>query len=136
MKTKVRLSSGFLDFDFETHYTGSYSTLCNIVDNGQLVNIAKSWSNGSYYTIEYEIVLAFGLTELTAQYTWMENVSQDYLSLENGSDKCFPAIRVSRNGLTLLPDCSHAGSCSCLLGPSLTLLTTLNDSFSEGWDLL
>jgi hypothetical protein len=75
MKTKVRLSSFFLDFDFETRYAGSYSTLCNIVDNGQLMNIAKYWSNGSYYTIEYDIVLAFGLTELTAQYTWKENVS-------------------------------------------------------------
>ena len=89
MRMQVLLSGFFLDFDFETRYTGSYSTLCNVVDNGQLMNIAKYWSNGSFYNIDYDIVLAFGLTELTAQYAWKENVSERYVSLEIGSDKCF-----------------------------------------------
>ena len=77
MKMQVLLSRFFLDFDFETLYTGSYSTLCNIVDNGQFVNIAtvEYWSNQSYYVINYDIVLSFGMTELTAQYAWKENVS-------------------------------------------------------------
>ena len=74
---QVLLCSFLLEADIETRYTGSYSTLCNIVDNGQLVNIASLnyWSNQSYYTVEYDIVLSFGLTELAAQYAWKENVS-------------------------------------------------------------
>ena len=107
MKMQVLLISFFLDFDFETRYTGSYSTLCSILDNGQLTNIATYTSNGSYYTINYDIVLAFGLTELTAQYAWKENVSERYIFLEIGSDKCFAPIRVSRNGLTFISDCLH-----------------------------
>ncbi|KAI6169017.1 hypothetical protein EDD17DRAFT_1465265 [Pisolithus thermaeus] len=54
---------------------GSYSTLCNIVDNGQLINTSRYVSNGGYYIIEYDIILALGLTELAAQYAWKENVS-------------------------------------------------------------
>ncbi|KAI6142556.1 hypothetical protein EDD17DRAFT_1796309 [Pisolithus thermaeus] len=53
---------------------GSYSTLCNVVDNGQLINTSRYVSNGGYYNIEYDIILAFGLTELAAQYAWKENV--------------------------------------------------------------
>ena len=82
MKTQVLPSSSFLDFDFETYYTGSYSTLCRIVDDGQLVNIATY--NGSYYKIKYDIVLSFGLTELAAQFAWEENVSYEYVSLQLG----------------------------------------------------
>ena len=130
MKTQVPLSSFFLDFDFQTDYTGSYSILCNIVDNGQLLNIATY--NGTDYTIEYGIILSFGLTELTAQYIWKENVGCDYVSVEIGSDKCFPPTRVSRDGLTFLLDCLHVSSSSCLLGPLLTLLMTSNDS-TERW---
>ena len=74
---QVLLCSFLLEADIETRYTGSHSTLCNIVDNGQLVNIASLnyWSNQSYYTVEYDIVLSFGLTELAAQHAWKENVS-------------------------------------------------------------
>ncbi|KAI6119939.1 hypothetical protein EDD16DRAFT_1476965 [Pisolithus croceorrhizus] len=54
---------------------GSYYTLCTIVDNGQLMNTSRYVSDGRYYIIEYDVVLAFGLTELTAQYAWKENVS-------------------------------------------------------------
>ncbi|KAI5999139.1 hypothetical protein EDD15DRAFT_2386458 [Pisolithus albus] len=54
---------------------GSYSTLCNVVDNGQLINTSRYISNGGYYIVEYDVVLAFGLTELAAQYAWKENVS-------------------------------------------------------------
>ncbi|KAI6169022.1 hypothetical protein EDD17DRAFT_457860 [Pisolithus thermaeus] len=54
---------------------GSYSTLCNIADNGQLINTSRYVSNGGYYIIQYDIILAFGLTELAAQYAWKENVS-------------------------------------------------------------
>ena len=107
MKMQVLLSSFFLDFDFENRYTGSYSTLCNVVDDGKLLNIATYTSNGSYYMILYDIILCFGLTELTAQYAWKENVSEGYASLEIGSDKCFPSIRASRNGLTFISDCLH-----------------------------
>ncbi|KAI6010985.1 hypothetical protein BKA83DRAFT_4312814 [Pisolithus microcarpus] len=52
---------------------GSYSTLCNVVDNGQLINTSRYVSNGGYYIVEYDVVLAFGLTELAAQYAWKEN---------------------------------------------------------------
>ncbi|KAI6119936.1 hypothetical protein EV401DRAFT_2209244 [Pisolithus croceorrhizus] len=52
---------------------GSYSTLCTVVDNGKLINTSKYVSEGGYYIIKYDIVLAFGLTELTAQYAWKEN---------------------------------------------------------------
>ena len=80
MKTQVLLSSLFLGFDFETHCTGSYSTLCKINDNGQLANIATLSSDGSFYHIKYDIVLSFGLTELAAQFAWEENVSEQRLS--------------------------------------------------------
>ncbi|KIK17235.1 hypothetical protein PISMIDRAFT_685495 [Pisolithus microcarpus 441] len=70
---QVLLSSLSLDFDFETDYTGSYSTLCNVVDNGQLINTSRYVPNGGYYIVEYDVVLAFGLTELAAQYAWKEN---------------------------------------------------------------
>ncbi|KAI6017318.1 hypothetical protein BKA83DRAFT_4326647 [Pisolithus microcarpus] len=52
---------------------GSYSTLCNVVDNGQLINTSRYVSHGDYYIVEYDVVLAFGLTELAAQYAWKEN---------------------------------------------------------------
>ena len=78
MKTQVILSRFILESDSETRsMAGSYSTLCNIVDNGQLAKIATY--NGSYYTIEYDIVLSFGLTELAAQYAWKEKVSEQRL---------------------------------------------------------
>ena len=107
MKTQVLLSSFFLEIDFETLYTGSYSTLCRIVDKGKLVNITTYSSDGSYYTINYDIILCFGLTELTAQYAWKENVSEGYVSLEIESNKRFAPTRVSRNGLTFISDRLH-----------------------------
>ncbi|KIK25395.1 hypothetical protein PISMIDRAFT_642107 [Pisolithus microcarpus 441] len=54
---------------------GSYSTLCKVIDNGQLINTSRYVSNGGYYIMEYDVVLAFGLMELATQFAWEENVS-------------------------------------------------------------
>ncbi|KIK15003.1 hypothetical protein PISMIDRAFT_641667 [Pisolithus microcarpus 441] len=95
---------------------GSYSTLCNVVDNGQLINTSRYVSHGDYYIVEYDVVLAFGLTELAAQYAWKENVSQCYISPETGPDRCLSLIRVLRNGLSfsfLIACIVHNGSARC-----------------------
>jgi hypothetical protein len=57
-----------------------YSTLCIV--EADLSKLARSLlpkrrpGNGQYYyELNFDIVLSFGLTELTAQMCWIENVS-------------------------------------------------------------
>lgn len=55
-----------------------YSTLCYV--EADTSRVCKSLSpqhtrRGSYFKMEFDIILSFGLTELTAQMSWMENVS-------------------------------------------------------------
>jgi hypothetical protein len=40
-----------------------------------LLPIPKARGKGSFYRVDYEIILLFGMTELKAQLAWKENVS-------------------------------------------------------------
>ena len=56
-----------------------YSTLCYIeADTSQISRMLQARrSSGAgklYYTIEYDVILLFGLTELKAQVAWQEQV--------------------------------------------------------------
>ena len=61
-----------------------FSTLCTV--RADTTKLAKSLSpkrsgDGSvYYALEIKVILLFGLTELGAQVSWMENVSVFYAS--------------------------------------------------------
>lgn len=61
------------------HVADQFSTLCTV--RADTTKLAKSLSprraaDGSlYYALEMKVILLFGLTELTAQVSWMENVS-------------------------------------------------------------
>jgi hypothetical protein len=57
-----------------------YSTLCIV--EADVSRLAMSLSPRSrpsdgrqYYVLHFDVVLAFGLTELTAQICWIDNVS-------------------------------------------------------------
>ena len=55
-----------------------YSTLCHVEANTSQVCKSlpqRHTHKGSYYRMEFDIILSFGLTELTAQISWMEDVS-------------------------------------------------------------
>lgn len=60
---------------------GMYSKLCVVeADFSRLSNSITPRSRASdgqrYYVLKYEMVLSFGLTELTAQICWEEQVSR------------------------------------------------------------
>jgi uncharacterized protein (DUF885 family) len=68
----------FADFlPFQHDYPGNFTTVCEMqVDLSQVPQIAKPASaGGKYYTIDYDVILIFGLTELQAQVRWFEGVS-------------------------------------------------------------
>jgi hypothetical protein len=56
-----------------------FSTLCTVrADTTKLaksVSPKRSAEGSLYYALEIKVILLFGLTELTAQVSWMENVS-------------------------------------------------------------
>lgn len=53
-----------------------FSTLCTVHADTSLVRKAKrKGKNGTYYKLDYKVVLLCGLTELKAQISWIENVS-------------------------------------------------------------
>jgi len=58
-------------------FSAKFVRLCSIsVDLSHLRLKPKSNSSGkTYYEVDYEIVLLFGLTELKAQVAWKEHVS-------------------------------------------------------------
>ena len=55
---------------------GSYEQVCTVeADTSTIVPTKKKSPAGeTYYTMSYEIVLLFGLTELKAQIAYKENV--------------------------------------------------------------
>ena len=64
----------------ELIFTENYSKLCTIEAGLSLVPLVrrrKVKGNGSYYEVDYDIVLLFGMTELKAQMAWKEKVSDD-----------------------------------------------------------
>ena len=67
----------------------NYTQLCTIeVDLSRvpLVPQAKATGKGSFYRLNYEIILLFGMTELKAQIAWKENVSGLHILLVHISD--------------------------------------------------
>lgn len=58
---------------------GMYSTLCTVIADETGVKAAanplRAPDFSIYYRLDFEIILSFGLTELTAQLCWKENVS-------------------------------------------------------------
>ena len=51
-----------------------YSTLCHISADASNVPIHKNKGpKATYYYQEFDVVLSFGLTELKAQLSWVEN---------------------------------------------------------------
>ena len=53
----------------------NFTTLCEMqVDLSEIPKITKRNAGKTYYTIEYDLVLVFGLTEFQAQVRWLENV--------------------------------------------------------------
>ena len=58
-------------------FAENYSKLCTIEADLSLVIQRKVKGFRSYYTVHFDIVLLFGMTELKAQIAWKENVSDD-----------------------------------------------------------
>ena len=53
-----------------------FSTLCTIqADTSRVTKRQQTGSNGKFYQQDFRVVLSCGQTELTAQISWMENVS-------------------------------------------------------------
>lgn len=69
------IHSRFLD----GHVADQFSTLCTV--RADTTKLAKSLSprrsadGALYFALEIKVILLFGLTELTAQVSWLENVS-------------------------------------------------------------
>jgi hypothetical protein len=64
-----------------------YSTLCYIEADTSRVCKAltpQRTPKGTYYKMEFDIILSFGLTELTGQIAWKENVSGRSSVSKNG----------------------------------------------------
>ena len=63
-----------------------FPTLCTVTaDTRQMAKLLKlRYGVGGvpYYRIDYKVVLLFGLTELKAQISWMENVTVIFIGLD------------------------------------------------------
>ena len=71
---------GFLnEFIYYYYYAGNYTKLCTIqadLSGVPLLPQPKVAGQGSFYSVDCDIILLFGLTELKAQLAWQENVSR------------------------------------------------------------
>jgi hypothetical protein len=96
MKRLVRLPPNKSTRDLRT--IDLFQALCivnaDLSELKQLIKPRINWSSGhSYYTLEFEIIILFGLTELKAQVAWKENVGNipfcddSHLTLITGSRK-------------------------------------------------
>jgi hypothetical protein len=59
----------------------NYTKLCTIEADLSRVPLSprpKASGKGNFYRVDYDIVLLFGMTELKAQVTWKENVSEGF----------------------------------------------------------
>ena len=59
-------------------WADNYTKLCTIdadLSRVPLLPKSKASGSGSFYRLDYDIVLLFGMTELKAQVAWKENVS-------------------------------------------------------------
>ena len=62
----------------------NYTKLCTIdadLSGVPMLSLPKATGAGSFYRVDYDIILLFGMTELKAQIAWNENVSDlSYIS--------------------------------------------------------
>ena len=59
-------------------FADNYTKLCTIeadLSRAPVFTRPKSTGEGSFYSVDYDIILLFGMTELQAQMAWNENVS-------------------------------------------------------------
>lgn len=90
--------------------TDSYTSLCTIrADTSKLADSMQSQQlpgGGVYYSIDFCVVLLFGLTELKAQISWTENVrwslfwSKDVLTSFSREEKLGKPLKLTK--LTVL----------------------------------
>ena len=69
---------GVLDDIYFFWGADNYTKLCTIdadLSRVPLLPKSKASGSGSFYRLDYDIVLLFGMTELKAQVAWKENVS-------------------------------------------------------------
>ena len=61
----------------------NYTKLCTIdadLSGVPMLSLPKATGAGSFYRVDYDIILLFGMTELKAQIAWNENVSDLHIS--------------------------------------------------------
>ena len=65
----------------------NYTELCTVeVDLSQapIYALPKTTGEGNFYRVDFDFILLFGMTELTAQVAWSENVSNfSYLFVQS-----------------------------------------------------
>ena len=67
-------------------YADNYTKLCTIeadLSGVPLLPRPKVIGQGSFYSVDCEVVILFGMTELKAQIAWMENVSCLYMFVQS-----------------------------------------------------
>jgi hypothetical protein len=64
--------------------TDAFTTVCNLEADLSLIpkTVQSRPDGGTFYTMYYDLVLVFGLTELQAQMRWFENVGVPSLFFE------------------------------------------------------
>jgi len=77
-RMKIRVCSCLLhyfDISYEPFFPDNYTQLCTVITDLSKVPLSPSrGANGAtFYRIDYDVVLLFGLTELKAQVAWKEN---------------------------------------------------------------
>jgi hypothetical protein len=68
----------FIVLDDLKFFADNYTKLCTIeadLSRVPLVPRPKAVGKGTFYRVDYDIVLLFGMTELKALVAWKENVS-------------------------------------------------------------
>ena len=86
--------------------------LCNIeadLSRAPILTLPKVTGKGDYYSVDCDIILLFGMTELQAQLAWMENVSRlRMLPTGNQTDIgliLYMVFREERNGKFFKRNC-------------------------------
>ena len=60
------------------YFTDNYTKLCTIeadLSRSPILTRPKATGKGSFYRVDFDVILLFGMTELQAQVAWKENVS-------------------------------------------------------------
>ena len=84
IKRTVRFPDYFSISEQTQSRVAMYSTLCNVKgDTTELFNsLQPQFGAATFYEINFEVVLALGLTELKAHICWKENVSSQSYQLD------------------------------------------------------